>query len=92
MLTGQKVEQVLKRLDEQAPTVTPKPIFPVLAQEKNIPLKVIKLETREQAQSSPTPATIFSLFYNGEFITTDLSICMESKFLKLVKRQEEGIG
>ena len=28
MLTGQKVEQVLKRLDEQAPTVTPKPIFP----------------------------------------------------------------
>lgn len=34
----------------------------VLAQEKSIPLKVIKLETREQAQSSPTPATIFSLF------------------------------
>ena len=28
MLTGQKVEQVLKRLDEQAPTVTPKPIYP----------------------------------------------------------------
>ena len=67
-------------------------LLPVLAQEKNIPLKVIKLETREQAQSSPTPATIFSLFYNGEFITTDLSICTESKFLKLVKRQEEGIG
>ena len=58
----------------------------VLAQEKDIPLKVIKLETREQAQSSPTPATIFSLFYNGKFITTDLSICTESKFTKLLKR------
>ncbi|MZK05330.1 GNAT family N-acetyltransferase, partial [Enterobacter hormaechei] len=57
----------------------------VLAQEKSIPLKVIKLETREQAQSSPTPATIFSLFYNGKFVTTDLSVCTESKFIKLVK-------
>ncbi|KAA4280887.1 GNAT family N-acetyltransferase, partial [Bacteroides ovatus] len=39
----------------------------------------------EQAQSSPTPATIFSLFYNGKFVTTDLSVCTESKFIKLVK-------
>jgi hypothetical protein len=43
------------------------------------------LETREQAQNSPTPATIFSLFYNGKFVTTDLSICTESKFTKLLK-------
>ena len=57
----------------------------VLAQEKSILLKVIKLESREQAQSSPTPATIFSLFYNGKFVTTDLSVCTESKFIKLVK-------
>ena len=35
-------------------------VLRVLAQEINIPLKVIKLETREQAQNSPTPATIFS--------------------------------
>jgi len=41
---------------------------------KNLPLKIIKLETMEQAQSAPTPATIFSLFYNGKFITTDLSL------------------
>jgi len=58
----------------------------VLAQEKNIPLKVIKLETREQAQGSPTPATIFSLFYNGKFVTTDLSVCTKPKFEKLVKQ------
>jgi len=38
----------------------------------------------EQAQSAPTPATIFSLFYNAEFITTDLSVCMDSRFDKII--------
>ena len=56
----------------------------VLAQENNIPLKVIKLETMEQAQSAPTPATIFSAFYNGKFLTTDMSVCTESKFKKML--------
>lgn len=58
----------------------------VLAQENNIPLKVIKLETMEQAQAAPTPATIFSAFYNGKFLTTDMSICTESKFKKLFSK------
>lgn len=49
-----------------------------------IPLKIIKLETLEQAQSAPTPATIFSLFYNGKFITTDLSACMDKRFEKVL--------
>lgn len=55
----------------------------VLAEENNIPLRVIKFESREQAQSSPTPATIFSLFWNGKFITTDIGVCSESKFRKM---------
>ncbi|MDR1883214.1 MAG: GNAT family N-acetyltransferase [Prevotella sp.] len=54
------------------------------AQKRNLPLKIIKLETMQQAQSSPTPATIFSLFYNGKFVTTDLSVCMDSRFDKIV--------
>jgi GNAT superfamily N-acetyltransferase len=52
------------------------------AQKRNLLIKTIKLETMKQAQSSPTPATIFSLFYNGEFITTDVSVCMDSRFDK----------
>lgn len=56
----------------------------LLAQEHNIPLKIIKLETMEQAQAAPTPATIFSLFYNGKFITTNLSSCTDKQFEKLV--------
>jgi hypothetical protein len=56
------------------------------AENRKLPLKVIKLETREQAQAAPTPATIFSLFYNGKFVTTDLGSCIESRFDKIVKR------
>lgn len=57
------------------------------ATKRNLPYKFIKLETMEQAQSAPSPATIFSLFYNGEFITTDISICMDSRFDKLLERK-----
>lgn len=57
----------------------------VLAQEKNIPLTIIKLETMEQAQACPSPATIFSAFYNGKFLTTDMSMCVESRFAKFFK-------
>ena len=38
----------------------------------------------EEAQASPTPATILSLFYNGKFITTDISACMAGRFEKIV--------
>jgi len=55
------------------------------AAKRNLPLKVIKLDTMEKAQSAPAPATIFSLFYNGKFVTTDLSACMDSRFDKVVK-------
>lgn len=56
------------------------------ATKRNIPYKAIKLESVQQAQSAPTPATIFSLFYDGRFITTDISICMESRFDKLMDK------
>ncbi|WP_020531826.1 GNAT family N-acetyltransferase [Flexithrix dorotheae] len=56
------------------------------AEKRNLPLEIIKLETKEQAQSAPTPATIFSLFYEGKFITTDISICMDSRFDKVLEK------
>jgi len=55
------------------------------ARKRNLPLRAIKLTSLEEAQSSPTPATIFSLFYNGRFITTDLSVCIDSRFDKALK-------
>jgi len=54
------------------------------AKKRNLPLKTIKLKTMEQAQAAPTPATIFSLFLDGKFVTTDISACMESRFEKII--------
>jgi GNAT superfamily N-acetyltransferase len=55
------------------------------AKKRKLPLKIIKLDTVEKAQNAPTPATIFSLFYNGKFVTTDLSVCMDSRFDKVIE-------
>ena len=55
------------------------------AKDRKLPLKLIKLETMKQAQSAPTPATIFSLFYNGKFVTTDMGSCMDKRFDKILK-------
>lgn len=58
------------------------------AAKRKLNIKVIKLETMKQAQSAPTPATIFSLFHDGKFITTDLSVCMDSRFDKIVFKKK----
>ncbi len=58
------------------------------AEKRKLPLKIIKLDTMEKAQSAPTPATIFSLFYNGKFVTTDLSACMDSRFDKVIEKNK----
>jgi GNAT superfamily N-acetyltransferase len=50
-----------------------------------IPLKIIKLESAAQAQTCPSPATVFSLFRNGRYLTNDLSVCLEKNFTKLIK-------
>jgi GNAT superfamily N-acetyltransferase len=55
------------------------------AKKRKLPLIINKLDTMEKAQLAPTPATIFSLFYNGKFVTTDLSVCLDSRFDKIVK-------
>lgn len=56
------------------------------AQKRKLPLKVIKLKTMKEAQNSPSPATIFSLFLNGKFMTTDISVCMDSRFDKVIDK------
>ncbi len=54
------------------------------AHNRGLSLKTIKLDTMKKAQSAPTPATIFSLFLDGRFKTTDISVCMDSRFDKII--------
>lgn len=54
------------------------------AKKRGLNLTVHKLNTMEEAQNAPSPATIFSLFLNGQFITTDLSVCMDNRFDKVI--------
>ncbi|WP_320019078.1 N-acetyltransferase [Labilibaculum manganireducens] len=61
------------------------------ANKRNLPLQIIKLDSMELAQTAPTPATIFSLFYNGKFITTDISVCMDSRFDKVMEKNNTNI-
>ena len=56
------------------------------ANNRNLPLKVIKLKTMKEAQNCPSPATIFSLFLDGKFMTTDLSVCMDTRYDKVVEK------
>jgi len=56
------------------------------AKNRGLPLEIIKLETLKNAQNAPSPATIFSLFLNGKFITTDISVCMDKRFDKVVDK------
>ena len=60
------------------------------AEKRGLDIKRVKLETLTEAQSAPTPATIFSLFYNGAFVTTDISVCMDSRFDKTMSKLIEG--
>jgi hypothetical protein len=57
------------------------------AEKRKLPLKLVKLATMEQAQAAPTPATIFSLFVDGKFVTTDLSACMDSRFDQVIEKK-----
>lgn len=56
------------------------------AEKRAIPLEIIKIDNKDDAQNAPSPATIFSLFYNGKFLTTDISICMDSRFDKIMNK------
>lgn len=58
------------------------PILEATAAEKGIPFKAIRLQTKQEAQSAPTPVTTYALFYDGEYVTNEQM--NEKKFLKLI--------
>jgi len=58
------------------------PVLEQTAKENDIPFHAIHIESREEAQSAPTPVTNYALFHDGEYITNEQM--SDKKFLKLV--------
>ena len=54
------------------------------AKEYNIPLKVIHITNKEDAQNVPAPVTTYALFYGGKFLTQGIQ--SDKKFLALAKK------
>ena len=60
------------------------PIVEQTAKEHGIPFRAVRLESKEEAQSAPTPVTTYALFYNGRYVTNEQM--NDTKFLKLDSR------
>ena len=60
------------------------PILERTAKENDIPFRAIHIESREEAQSAPTPITNYALFHDGEYVTNEQM--NDKKFLKLINR------
>lgn len=58
------------------------PLIEAIAKSRNVPFEAVHFETAGQAQSAPAAVTIYSLFYNGEFMTNE--ILSEKKFEKIL--------
>ena len=60
------------------------PIVEQTAAENNIPFRSVHIDSRDAAQSAPTPVTNYALFYDGEYLTNEQM--NDKKFLKLIGR------
>ena len=58
------------------------PVLEQTAKENDILFHAIHIDSREEAQSAPTPVTNYALFHDGEYITNEQM--NDKKFLKLV--------
>lgn len=56
------------------------------AKAKGIPLKVVHITTKKDAQNVPAPVTTYALFHNGKFVTQ--AIQSDKKFLALAGVKE----
>ena len=60
------------------------PIVEQTAKDNGIPFKAIHIESREEAQNTPTPITNYALFHDGVYVTNEQM--NDTKFLKLAGR------
>lgn len=56
---------------------------------EGIPLEIIEIDNKEQVSDLPSAFSIYSIFYNGKFITHE--ILNETKFTKIIKNIKAGL-
>ena len=60
------------------------PVVEHTAKEHGVAFKAIRIATKEEAQSAPTPVTTYSLFRDGEYLTNEQM--NDKRFLKLIEK------
>ena len=60
------------------------PLVAQTAKEHGVPFRAIHIQSRDEAQSAPTPITTYALFCDGEYLTNEQM--NEARFLKLLAR------
>ena len=58
------------------------PVLEALARERGVPFRAVRLQSREEARSAPTPVTTYALFRDGEHLTNEQM--NDKRFLKLL--------
>ena len=48
------------------------PLLEKIAEERNAPLTVRKIENKTEAQNAPSPFSTYSVYYNGEILTNEM--------------------
>ena len=56
------------------------PILEKVAQERGIPFKALRIESKAEARNAPTPVTTYALFFDGKYVTNEQM--NEKRFLK----------
>ena len=58
------------------------PVLEETAKKNKITFKAVKIQTKDEAQSAPTPITTYAFFCDGEYVTNEQM--NDKKFLKLI--------
>ena len=60
------------------------PVVEKTAKEHGVQFKSVRLQSKQAAQSAPTPITTYALFFNGKYLTNEQM--NDKRFLKLVNK------
>lgn len=60
------------------------PLLEETARQKGVAFQAIRLQSRAEARSAPTPITTYALFHDGEYVTNEQM--NDKKFLKLLSQ------